>query len=35
MKNIPRKRDFCFQTAKPGLPERGWMKTKIRMSDSE
>jgi len=35
MKNIPRKRDFCFQIAKPGLPERGWMKTKIRMSDSE
>jgi hypothetical protein len=32
MKNIPRQRDFCFQTAKPGSPERGWMKIKIRMS---
>jgi len=32
MKNIPRQRDFYFQTSKPGPPERGWRKIKIIMS---
>jgi hypothetical protein len=35
MKNLPAiRRDFCFQMAEPGLPERGQMKTKIQMSEA-